>query len=118
MHEISFSLFLIIRLPIVNKLQATLDVFIRINLILLACINFLVNLHRTTKLGCTKLSCDNADGNSSFAFCTCCNRNDRNSPDLVPNSSPLFTIGNPIIRNGLKEISCVINSDDQNFKVA
>ena len=53
MHEISFSLFLIIRLPIVNKLQATLDVFIKITLILLACINFLVNLHRTTKLGCT-----------------------------------------------------------------
>ena len=64
-----------------------------------------------------KLSCDNADGNSSFAFCMCCNRNDRNSPDLVPNSSPLFTIGNLIIRNGLKEISGVMNSDDQNLRL-
>ena len=114
MHEISFSLLLIIRLPIVNKLQATLDVFIKINLILLACINFLVNLHRTTKLGCTNYRVTMQMEIHLLHFAHVATGM---IVILVPNSSPLFTIGNLIIRNGLKEISYIMNSDNQNFKV-
>ena len=117
MHEISFSPFLIIRLPIVNKglefgtrsgeLRSFLlqhvqnakdefpsalshDSFVHPNLVV---------LWRLTR----KLMHAN-----KIKFI------------LIKTSSvacSLFTIGNLIIRNRLKEISCIMKSDDQNFKV-